>query len=126
MNKYLLQYKDPENRRQYLLQWARDYRKKHPEHQKEINERTKELRRKHKWQAIQYLGGHCISGKSGCNNIIATKENMSMFDIHHPEGIKKERGISTIMCRKWERIERQIKDCLLFCSNCHRLEHHQE
>jgi len=120
VNKDLSRYKDPEKRRLWLNDWKRNHRRNNPDVRKAEKERLNKRRNDNKWKAIQYLGGRCSSGKSGCNNIIATKENMAIFDFHHIEN--KEVGVATLFSRTWKKILKEIKKCVLECSNCHRLE----
>lgn len=64
-----------------------------------------------KEKAVQLLGGKCqLCGYDKCNQAL---------QFHHKNPEKKEFGISGMYCISWERIEREIKKCILLCANCH-------
>ena len=66
-----------------------------------------------KERAIAHLGGHCqICGYDRC---------LSAFDFHHIDAREKDFTISASM--SWDRIEPELKKCVLLCSNCHREVH---
>ena len=47
-----------------------------------------------------------------------------LLELHHPEGVKKERNFDS---HTWRKIKQEVIDeadkCVILCSNCHRLEH---
>lgn len=103
-----------------------DYNKTHKEerkkYQNERREHLKELQRirdhELKWKFIQLKGGKCTNPKCG---IIATRENICIFDFHHPEPIgkskNKRRGKENPHSKNFA-----LDEVILFCANCHRLE----
>jgi hypothetical protein len=74
------------------------------------NKRRKDLRQR----AVEYLGGKCcICGYSKC---------IGAMDFHHIESQIKDFTISSRMT-SWEAIEKELRKCVLLCSNCHREAH---
>lgn len=45
------------------------------------------------------------------------------YDFHHTNSEDKEYQISQIMMWKWETLEKEIKKCIMVCSNCHKSIH---
>lgn len=75
-----------------------------------VNLRRRELRER----AVAYLGGKCaICGYDQCT---------AAFDFHHIEVWMKDFTISAHMS-SWDRIEPELKKCVLLCSRCHREVH---
>jgi len=74
----------------YLLNWI---------------ERTKQ-------RMVDAMGGCCqCCGYDRCN---------SAFDFHHINPEEKEFSISTWKHKSWAKIIKELKKCILVCSNCHR------
>lgn len=70
-----------------------------------------------KKKAIDILGGCCkICGKS----------DLRVLQFHHKEAGEKEIEICLLKNRRWSEIEKEIKKCVLLCSNCHRELHWKE
>jgi len=74
------------------------------------NQRRRSLREK----AVAYLGGKC--------NICGYAKCVSTFDFHHVNALEKDFTISSGMS-SWEKIEKELRKCVLLCSNCHREVH---
>lgn len=72
-----------------------------------------ELRWLKKKMAINRLGGKC----SFCG-----EQNVLLLDFHHDLD-NKEHLVSRLLSLRWDRIEAEIKKCILLCSNCHREYH---
>ena len=68
-----------------------------------------------KLRAIEYLGGKCMC----CGFSSGT----SAFDFHHINPASKDSNFKTHLYWSWERLQRELDDCLLLCSNCHRQLH---
>jgi predicted HNH restriction endonuclease len=77
-------------------------------------QKANQRRRKLRERAVAYLGGKCsICGYEKCVNA---------FDFHHVNALEKDFTISSKMS-SWEKIERELKKCVLLCANCHREVH---
>lgn len=66
-------------------------------------------------RAIEYKGGKCsLCGYDRC---------FDALEFHHVDG-RKDFGLSQDgLTRSWDRIEQELKKCILICANCHREEH---
>ena len=73
-----------------------------------------------KENVIKERGGKCEI--CGCK---FDGRNISIFDFHHKDPSKKEFNLSIrgISKKAIARANKEIEDCLLVCSNCHRLLH---
>lgn len=56
----------------------------------------------------------------GCNR--CTERRPSTLDYHHLDRTTKEFTISRLRAVSFERLIKEIKKCVLLCSNCHRVE----
>lgn len=74
------------------------------------NRRRRDLRER----AVAYLGGKCA--------ICEYDKSISAFDFHHVEVWLKDFTISAAMT-SWEKIEPELKKCVLLCCRCHREVH---
>lgn len=74
---------------------------------------TKIRRFRTKTAAIALLGGKC----SDCGY----KGNPAAFEFHHERG--KDFTLGGAANRRWELVKRELKKCILLCSNCHRIRH---
>jgi len=72
--------------------------------------RRRELRER----AVAYLGGKCA--------ICGYDKSIAAFDFHHIEMWLKDFTISAHMT-SWEKIEPELKKCVLLCCRCHREVH---
>jgi len=72
--------------------------------------RRRELRER----AVAYLGGKCT--------ICGYDKSIAAFDFHHIEMWLKDFTISAHMT-SWEKIEPELKKCVLLCCRCHREVH---
>jgi len=96
--------------------YAREYRKKkHPGYLKQVEKKIlKGLNNKR--LMIERLGGKCAH----CGGIFPP----CVYDIHHTIPEKKQFRLNHLKFGSWEAIEEELKDCVLLCANCHRIEHH--
>lgn len=62
-------------------------------------------------------------GKLTCAHCGLQDECFSVYDFHHINPSEKEERIGVLINRGWERIEEELKKCIVLCANCHRKEH---
>ena len=82
------------------------------------SKRHKKNRLNNKEKAMEVFNNkcrHCGIGYDGTNEVI--------FDFHHLAPETKDICPSKLLTRKWDTIMKEIKKCIMLCSNCHRLEH---
>jgi len=101
-------YEDPT---QYKREWNHRNRK---QRYKYATKRAKDLRA----QAIINEGGKCCL----CD-IKYDGTNAAIFDFHHAKNKDIQLNINAFKNSSLEKIAKEIKKCILVCSNCHRLEH---
>lgn len=109
-------------RKEYHRSYNHLHREEKREHYLKHKEHLIELAHvshlKIKWKYIQLLGGKCQE----CS-MIATKDNICIFDFHHMELIKKQRnerrGTENPYNKNFD-----TSKVILLCANCHRLKHH--
>jgi len=94
-----------------IREQKREWREKNRERYNELSRNWSERMR---WKYIQELNGKC----SKCR-VVATKDNMIIFDFHHINPEEKE-SAHEYRSKKFD--TSKIK---LLCSNCHRLEHYR-
>ena len=77
--------------------------------QEDRNKKRKELKAK----AIQYLGGKCQKcGYDKCSGAL---------EFHHKNRNEKDKAIHELLDKpNWEKLEKELKKCVLVCANCHR------
>jgi hypothetical protein len=74
--------------------------------------RMVELRRETKRRAIESFGGVCLA----CSSAYAP----AALEFHHPDASKKEFAISDDgIYRSWERVQKELQNCVMLCANCH-------
>ena len=73
---------------------------------------------KNRSKSIEILGGCCSRCKYN--------QHHSAFDIHHLNPKEKDPGFKTMRYWSWNKIEKELKSCILLCANCHRIEHSNE
>ncbi len=93
----------------------KNWRKENKEY---VREKQRETKRKRKLEAIQYLGGKCISCKQ--------EFHPAVYEFHHRNPETKDRDPSKLLQYSWKRITEELDKCDLLCANCHRLTHHRE
>ena len=95
---------------------ANCHRVRHITMPKEGEPRTIDLRRERKKMAVQALGGAC----RGCGLAFPAR----LFEFHHLNARTKDFAISADgILRSWDKIEAELKKCVLLCANCHREVH---
>lgn len=79
-----------------------------------------ERRRVLKQEAIDYLGGKCTD----CG---VSYEHQAVYDFHHIDpSLKTATPSDLIRGLKRDMIFKEIENCELLCSNCHRIRHANE
>jgi hypothetical protein len=75
------------------------------------------LRIQVKQQAVALLGGKCTD----CQQEFP----MSVFDFHHIDPTQKDFSVGKY--KIWnDRLQAELKKCILLCANCHRIRHFEE
>jgi ribosomal 50S subunit-associated protein YjgA (DUF615 family) len=78
------------------------------------------VRETKKRQLVEYMGGHCHDCK--LETIVG-----SVYDFHHLNPEEKDINIAKLLNRKSvEEIKKYLDNCVLLCSNCHRIRHYYE
>lgn len=86
---------------------------KHKEKRKIYNTKRKQILKE---KAIQYKGGCCAV----CGGIFPP----CVYDFHHIDPTLKDFQPSAALDRNWVRATEELDKCILVCSNCHRIIHH--
>ena len=72
-----------------------------------VNKRRHILKQK----GINFLGGKCVvCGYSKCNRALS---------FHHKNSLEKSFTIASNYMKSWDKIKKELKKCVLVCSNCH-------
>lgn len=66
-------------------------------------------------KALEYLGLKCI--------ICSYSKYTCSLDIHHLDPSLKDPNFASMRSWSWERIEKEIQNCILLCKNCHAAVH---
>ena len=91
---------------------ANCHRARHAREAAGSRHRVVELRRETKRRAIALFGGICLACRSACTP--------AALEFHHPDASKKEFAIAVDgIYRSWERIEKELENCVMLCANCH-------
>ena len=78
------------------------------------------LKRIDNWKkTFEFYGGReCM--------VCSFSSEMPIYELHHHDQAGKETNISSIMHHSWAKVEKELRKCILVCSNCHRIIHHVE
>lgn len=79
-------------------------------------------RARNKVRAVALLGGICVD----CEGRF---EHHEVYDFHHLDPKAKDHDLTdgdSWMAYRWEKLERELKKCVLLCANCHRIRHARE
>ena len=71
--------------------------------------------RQRKQDIVNYMGNQCYD----CGNVFPA----CVYDCHHLDPTQKDFAISAKL--DWKATEQELDKCVLLCSNCHRIRHHQ-
>lgn len=90
----------------------RKYRDRSEYLKKAVDKRRKKIR----LMAVKYKGGKCeLCGYGKC---------LQALDFHHLDHKQKNFGISLDgLTRSWEKVRRELDNCIMLCANCHREVH---
>ncbi len=78
---------------------------------------SKALKISQKAQAVEYMGGECVS----CG--LKTKFH-SVYEFHHVDpSIKLDRVSALLSKNDWDLVLVELKKCLMLCATCHRVVH---
>ena len=79
--------------------------------------RSKQKRIDNWKQTFKFYGGRkCM--------ICEIESDMPIYELHHHDQEGKESNISSIMHHSWDKVQRELRKCILVCANCHRILHH--
>ena len=82
------------------------------------NAYSTERGRKNKDRIVKFLGGKC--------SVCGYNKNNAALDVHHKDPNKKDPAWKWVRCWRWERVEQELKTCVLLCRNCHAEEHFRD
>jgi len=111
-----------ENNPAYQKQYRKDNIKKQKQYRKDNCEEQKKKNNKHYKERNLLINNYKIS--HGCA-ICGYNKCGSALCFHH-EGDDKEFSIASMKTCNWERVNKEIKKCVILCSNCHAELHEQE
>ena len=140
MTRYYLEHKEErkvyaQNNKEKINKWRREYLASHPEkkqkytkeikeyrqrYEEEHREERKVMRAKRRKKLQTFVNEYKLS--KGCS-VCGYNEHAEALDFHH-EG-EKEFTIGQACNRTMslKRIEKEMKECVVVCANCHRLLH---
>jgi hypothetical protein len=77
-------------------------------------------KRAENWEkTFEFFGGRrCM--------ICGMQSKLPIYELHHHDQEGKETNISSIMHHSWEKVEKELRKCMLVCANCHRAVHYIE
>jgi len=79
------------------------------------NQYTKKVGREKKQKAREYLGNECYQ--------CGFKKYKTALAIHHTDPSAKDPCFGSMRNWSWEKIERELRSCVLLCCNCHTAHH---
>ncbi|MBD3841941.1 MAG: hypothetical protein IE909_08660 [Campylobacterales bacterium] len=65
-----------------------------------------------------FKGRRCI--------ICSLETTIPLYELHHFDKQAKESNVSRIMHHSWAKVEKELRKCVLVCSNCHKTIHYYE
>jgi predicted HNH restriction endonuclease len=105
----------PEN---YHRDWQRNKATDNPEWYEERKTQRTEKRRKKKAEWVKKFGGLCEKCGLFWPDYV--------FEFHHLDPNIKEKNPSQIFMLSDDKIEKELSKCIMVCSNCHRIVHHED
>jgi hypothetical protein len=111
------QYNRTEARKAYNREYMNEYNKKKRERGERVPfnlDLAKERRLAKKQKVYDY------KASTGC--ILCQENDPCCLDLHHHND-DKIASVATMLHYRWERIEEEMKKCIILCANCHRKLH---
>lgn len=75
------------------------------------SERVLEIQRKNRERMRKHFGDKC--------SVCGFDKYKTALAVHHLDPSQKDPNFSSSRNWKWERIEKELKGCILVCNNCH-------
>ena len=105
----------PEN---YHRDWQRNKAKNDPEWYENRKKNRTTLRRSKKAEFVQKFNSTCSKCKLTFPDYV--------FEFHHLDPETKEKTPSQLFMLSDEKIEAELQKCIMVCSNCHKIIHHED
>lgn len=102
----------------YHRDWQRKKAEDNPEWYEKRKEHRTAQRRQKKHDAVVRFGSKC----SKCGG----EFHDCVFEFHHIEPTTKEYSPAQLFMLSDEKINAELEKCILVCSNCHKLIHHED
>lgn len=112
-------YKDPEKRKAYQKEYGKQHFIANRAAYRAASKRSKENRRPRKQEFVRRHKLLC-----GCKRC-GYRESHYALEYHHIDPSQKDSTVSRLLSGNWslKTIKKEIKKCVVLCSNCHRLTH---
>ncbi len=109
-------YIDLEKKKEYSKKYNKEH---HPERYKKYKE-TFKLNSDYnkKRNTLAYL-----KEKSKYSCVECGEDHLACLEFHHTDRSKKEGDVSTLIGCSFEKAFKEMKKCIVLCSNCHKKEH---
>jgi len=85
------------------------------------NEKSRIYRETNRERIKAYYGGKLTCSRCGLQSVC-----FSVYDFHHVNPAEKEERIGTLINKGWDKIEAELKKCIVLCANCRREVHNCE
>jgi len=82
------------------------------------NVKTLERGRQRKVDLVNYMGGKCVD--------CGYSKNYAALDFHHLNEAQKDPDFRSLRYWSLERSKKELQNCVLLCSNCHRERHNPD
>lgn len=102
----------------YHRDWQRNKAASDPEWYEQRKLNRTNLRRDKKSFWVSKFGGKC----NRCGGVFPDY----VFEFHHLNSDEKEKTPSQLLMLSDEKIEKELSKCILVCSNCHKIIHHED
>lgn len=102
----------------YHRDWQRKKADENPDWYEQRKFRRTELRREKKSIWVKKFGSICNKCKLEWPDYV--------FEFHHEDANSKEINPSMLFMLSDSKIEKELSKCIMVCSNCHRIIHHED